>query len=412
MLISALRRLRRHSATRTRGQSLVEFALVLPLLLLLVLTALDFGRVYLGWVNLQNMSRIAANIAANHPNAWTGGGDAAVKAEYRNQILADASATNCTLPKVSGVQVVPAPTFTDADGNGSATQIGDTAYVQISCTFGVITPFISNIVGGSIQVSASSTFPVKAGLTAVAGPGGGGGSAPNAAFMGNAAFAPSSLAGLAPFNVVFRDTSGGVPTAWLWDFADGTTSTAQDPLGHSFAVPGTYVVRLTASNLYGSSSQTMGITVSAPSTVDFTSNRSSGNAPLSVTFTDASSPGGTSYAWTFGAGEGTGTGTAVSHTYSTPGTYDVSLTVTYPAPIGPISVTKTGYITVSVANCVVPSLNGVKRNDAPGVWSGAGFGGAVSDGPGAPSGNYTINTQSITATSTVPCSSSIVVTRQ
>ncbi len=55
---------------RRRGQSLVEFAIVLPILLFLTLVALDFGRVYLGWINLQSMSRIAANLAANNPTAW------------------------------------------------------------------------------------------------------------------------------------------------------------------------------------------------------------------------------------------------------------------------------------------------------------------------------------------------------
>ena len=54
---------------RTRGQSLVEFALVLPILLFLTLVALDFGRIFLGYINIQNMARIAANFAANNPNA-------------------------------------------------------------------------------------------------------------------------------------------------------------------------------------------------------------------------------------------------------------------------------------------------------------------------------------------------------
>jgi Flp pilus assembly protein TadG len=53
---------------RSRGQSLVEFAIVLPILLLLTLVALDFGGVYLGWINLQSMSRIAANLAAQQPD--------------------------------------------------------------------------------------------------------------------------------------------------------------------------------------------------------------------------------------------------------------------------------------------------------------------------------------------------------
>ena len=84
---------------RSRGQSLVEFALVIPILLFLTLTALDFGRVYLGYINLQNMARIAANFAANNPTAWDATPSAAqlaVQLKYRNQILADAAATNCS----------------------------------------------------------------------------------------------------------------------------------------------------------------------------------------------------------------------------------------------------------------------------------------------------------------------------
>jgi PKD repeat protein len=172
-------------------------------------------------------------------------------------------------------------------------------------------------------------------------------------------------------------------------------------------LPGTYIVTLTATNALGVSTESMGVTVTAASTVDFTSNTQSGNAPLTVQFTDNSTPGGTDFAWTFGTGEGTGTGTTVSHTYSTPGTYTVGLTVTYPT--GPESVTKTNYISVNVGLCTVPSLNGVRRNNAQAVWTGAGFTGTVADGPGAPNGNYTIVSQSLTAASQVPCSSSVTV---
>ena len=58
--------------SRTTGQSVVEFALLFPVFLLILVVAIDFGRVYLGWVNLQNMARIAANYAANNADAWTG----------------------------------------------------------------------------------------------------------------------------------------------------------------------------------------------------------------------------------------------------------------------------------------------------------------------------------------------------
>ena len=51
------------------GQSLVEFALVLPVVLLILLLTIDVGRLYYGWVNLQNAARIEANYAALHPTA-------------------------------------------------------------------------------------------------------------------------------------------------------------------------------------------------------------------------------------------------------------------------------------------------------------------------------------------------------
>ena len=49
---------------RSRGQSVVEFALMLPIFLILIFGGIDFGRVFLGWINLNNTARIAANYAA------------------------------------------------------------------------------------------------------------------------------------------------------------------------------------------------------------------------------------------------------------------------------------------------------------------------------------------------------------
>jgi PKD repeat protein len=401
---------------RSRGQSLVEFALVLPLILMLTLIALDFGRVYLGYINLQNVARIGANFAANNPTAWGSTPDTAAQTKYRNQILADATATNCRLPKIAGVTQVPAPTFTDTNGNGT-NDVGDTVAVHVNCTFDVITPVISNVVGGNVAVSAGSTFPVKTGITGFSGGGGGGGTAPNAAFTANGVVSGAgvSISGVLPFDVDFRDTSGGLPTSWLWDLAGGMTSTAQDPLIVTYTTAGSYVVTMTATNLQGSSTATMTVNVTASSDVDFTASATSGTAPLDVTFTDASTAGGTAFDWTFGAGEGTDTGTSVSHTYSTPGTYTVSLTVTYPGPIGPVTETKVGYISVGAPLCVVPSLDQQRINtetSTSGKWYGAGFALAnLSVGPGSPngSGNWKITTQTITANSSVPCTATIQV---
>lgn len=390
---------KRRPTDRTRGQSLVEFALVLPILLFLTVIALDFGRIYLGWVNLQSMTRIAANFAANHPSAWTDTSPTNLEAQtqYQNQIRADARATNCALPLVGGVPTAPIPTFSGPD-------LGDTATVAMSCTFNVITPGVSGILGGSVTVSASSAFPVSNGMT-VSGTGGGTPVPPTAAFTGNGVQAPSTISCTAPCTVTFRDTSGGYPSEWHWDFADGEFSGLQDPLGHTFTMPGTYVVTMTATNYVGSSTESMGITVTESEFADFVITQPSPNAPSTVTFTDASASGVTAWAWDFGAGEGTATGQNVSHTYSTPGTYTVTLTATYPT--GPESVTKS--VTVGSDLCKVPSLADKRRNEAPGIWSAGGFSGLVTSAPTAPNGNFIIKSQSVVSSSWVACTSGLVV---
>jgi len=50
--------------------------------------------------------------------------------------------------------------------------------------------------------------------------------------------------------VQFTDTSQNLPTAWLWAFGDGTTSTAQNP-NHCYTTAGTFAVTLRATNTAG-----------------------------------------------------------------------------------------------------------------------------------------------------------------
>ena len=52
---------------RIRGQALVEVALTLPLLLLLILGAMDFGRLYVTKIVLTNAAREGANYLAYYP---------------------------------------------------------------------------------------------------------------------------------------------------------------------------------------------------------------------------------------------------------------------------------------------------------------------------------------------------------
>jgi hypothetical protein len=134
------------------GQSLAEFALTVPMVLLMVLFGLDFGRVFLGWVALNQAAREAANYAAMNPTAWTLPYNLAVQAEYARLITTETSNINCTLQSP-----VQAPTFP------GGTSIGAPALVQLDCGFELITPIIGSLIGNPIPVSASSAFPVRSG---------------------------------------------------------------------------------------------------------------------------------------------------------------------------------------------------------------------------------------------------------
>ena len=232
------------------------------------------------------MARIAANYAANNPLAWGATPDADIQARYQSQVIEDSAATNCELPVVSGTAVVPDPTFTDVNLDGTATGLGDTVTVAINCDFSVITPLLANVLGGTVEVTAESDFPVKAGMTSVAasGSGGGGGGGvttpPSAAFEAGGVFTTDVdpwlwLTG-PTVTVTFRDASGGGPaTSWLWDFGDGTTATTQDAThDYTCTVPDffgfcSYLVSMKATNAAGHTTAYMGVLVEATSSVDF-----------------------------------------------------------------------------------------------------------------------------------------------
>jgi PKD repeat protein len=76
----------------------------------------------------------------------------------------------------------------------------------------------------------------------------------------NAAFAALPDQGRAPLEVAFADLSAGGPTAWLWDFGDGATSTERHPI-HTYADGAKYDVSLVASNAQGSGAQVAAVEV-------------------------------------------------------------------------------------------------------------------------------------------------------
>jgi len=169
-----------------------------------------------------------------------------------------------------------------------------------------------------------------------------------------AQFSGSPTSGQTPLTVQFTDqsTPGSAPiTSWAWSFGDGGTSTARGPT-HTYTGAGSYTVSLTVTTSAGQDTQTKTSYVNASSpvfpTALFSGSPTSGPAPLTVQFTDQSTPGNspiTSWSWSFGDG-GSSAAQSPSHTYTAAGSYTVSLTVQ--SASGSDTEAKSGYITVFV----------------------------------------------------------------
>ncbi len=161
-------------------------------------------------------------------------------------------------------------------------------------------------------------------------------------------FTATPRSGEVPLDVVFNDTSTGIPTGRSWDFGDGGSSNEQDPV-HTYSSAGTYSVSLTATNPFGSNTTTKTgyIVVSSPGlppVADFTANITGGASPLTVAFTDTSANSPVSWRWDFGDGTTSPEQNPV-HEFTAAGTYTISLTETNAG--GSNTMTKPDYITVS-----------------------------------------------------------------
>ena len=147
-------------------------------------------------------------------------------------------------------------------------------------------------------------------------------------------FTGSPTSGPVSLTVYFTDLSTGSPSSWHWNFGDFAmvnTSTNQNP-GHTYDPVGLYSVNLTVANSYSSSyllrTNYINATVAPPVAGIYNNTDNIGLAPLTVEFWDMSSNDPTSYLWHFDDGQPDETTMDATHTFTNPGTYNVSHTAT------------------------------------------------------------------------------------
>ena len=267
--VPTFRRLRQRR--RSRGQSLVEFALVLPVMLVFLAAALDLGRVFYANITLNNAAREGAFQAAITPTLY-----------QENQ--ACNQATNRVVCRIqnetTGSMVTVAPTDIDLACSvaGCAAAQGSLVTVEVRGRFRLITPLLSVIFGGQDLNLTSSAIAQIEYLpdpdTATPPPG------PVAMFTAS----PSS--GPVGTTVTFNsDASTGNPTGFQWDLdGDGIVDSTDPNPTHTYDTAGVYAVSLTVVNLTGVSStiHTITITSTAPPSVDPSASASPAASPACV----------------------------------------------------------------------------------------------------------------------------------
>jgi CSLREA domain-containing protein len=141
--------------------------------------------------------------------------------------------------------------------------------------------------------------------------------------------------GIRPLPVTFTSTATTTPPGdptliYLWDLQRGTSSLPNPTFTYTEA--GVYTVTLTVSNVVGSDTITRTnyiLVHSIPVHAVFTASPTSGLPPLTVVFTNTSTGDYTNSLWEFGDGV-TSVLAGPTYTYSIPGAYTVTLTVSGP----------------------------------------------------------------------------------
>lgn len=300
LLHSLLARNRRRS--RSRGQSIVELALILPVLMLLVAATLDLGRMFYSQITITNAAREGVYEAAYSPTSFQAN---AVCNSTTNRVMCRVlSEAKGSFVQVQKADVAMACTPACASG------IDNKVTVTVTGHFQLLTPIMAPFFGGSnvtLTSSASARViteppPVALGptptptatptptptpaVTPTPTPTGTGPTpspspspsptpTPVPCFAPVANFTVSPSGGFVGTVFQFTDTSQWMPvgscgTNWVWNFGDGAgngngagTSNDRNP-SYSYTKKNThpgFAITLQVSNIMGTSTKTVIVTV-------------------------------------------------------------------------------------------------------------------------------------------------------
>jgi TadE-like protein len=148
-MVVAVFRGRSMRARADGGQSLVEFALILPVLVLLFLGAVDLTRAFYTYIGLENASREAARVLIDFPYEYDDSvGCSAGNQEGQPWVTVSCAASTLTISPAANTSANPPARV---PGRKPIT-------VTATATFTPVTFLMTAVTGGTITLRASTTM--------------------------------------------------------------------------------------------------------------------------------------------------------------------------------------------------------------------------------------------------------------
>lgn len=122
-----------------KGQSLVEFSIILPLLLLIIMGIVEFGMMLNSYLTLNNAARDGARYGV------IGNSNAQIQ-----------SMITSSSPSLNSADLTI--TITPADGSRIS---GNTLTVNLTYNYKLTVPIISGLLGNSVQLKAQTTMRIE-----------------------------------------------------------------------------------------------------------------------------------------------------------------------------------------------------------------------------------------------------------
>ncbi len=159
------RRAHRNGRSRAAGQSLVEFALVFPIIILLIMAFAEIGRAVFAYNTIANAARQGARVASVNQLADVTECDESRPIEdpyqphwsMRGCAIVAGKTIGLTTSNISVSYEAPPGTTLDCD---PTLHVGCIAVLTVTYHFALTTPFVSSLIG-PFTMSQTSEMPIE-----------------------------------------------------------------------------------------------------------------------------------------------------------------------------------------------------------------------------------------------------------